>query len=227
MRLLAILFWLCWICIPLLAQTAEQDLQKVLEPLLNSKQLYFENRYFYYEEGEKTPSDTLEGVFHRNGAQQFVRMGQLEVFEAGTLVITADHEDRVVTAQNVTPNGPLNELLDAEKLKSLLESREAKVQYVSGEGALRAVAVIDPEKPDDKVVIQFDPLTWTIKKASVTTDDPFAGPLEEKVKKVTIVVQYLNYSTAPKIFPYKVEQYVKKEGKRYIAAGTCRGYRVI
>lgn len=227
MRLSFILSWLCFLCANLPAQTAEQDLKKVLEPLINAKQLYFENQYLYYEEGGKTPSDTLDGVFHRNGAQQFVRMGQLEVLESETLIITADHEDRVVSAQYLASGSSLNELIDAEKLKGLVEAREAKIQYVSGKGAWKAISVIDPEQPDDRLIIQYDPSNWIIKEASVMTDDPFADPYSDKTGKVSIVVRYLNYSIAPKNFPYKAGQYVKKEGKRYVATGKCKGYRVI
>lgn len=227
MRLIFIVMCAALVCISMSAQTAEQDLQKVLEPLINEKQLYFENQYLYYEQGEKSPSDTLDGVFHRNGTQQFVRMGQLEVLEVGTLVVTADHEDRVVSAQNAASDGSVNELVDAEKLNGLLESREAKIQYGSGRGSWKAIILIDPERPDDKIIIQYDPANWVIKEASVTTDDPFADPYSEKTGKVTIVVRYLNYSTAPKVFPYKVGQYVRKEGKGYVATGKCKGYRVI
>ncbi len=208
------------------AQTAEQDLQKVLNPLANAKQLYFENQYSFYDEGSKVPSDTLSGVFHRNGTQQYVRMGQLEVLEIGNFSVSADHEGRIVSTQNET-SGSLNELIDVEKLQGLLETREAKVEYVPGWGSLKAVSLIDPEKPDDKVIIQYDGVSWIIKEASITTDDPFANPYIEKVGKVTIVVRYLNYTTDPKSFPYKMEQYVRKEGKSYIAVGRCKGYRII
>ena len=226
MRLLFVLSCLC-ISTSLSAQTAEQDLQKVLAPLINAKQLYFENEYFYYEEGEKSPSDKLAGVFHRNGNQQFVRMGQLEVLEMDSLTITADHTDRVVSAQTAASGGVLPELVDVEKIKNLLESHEARVQYTSGKGIWKAIILIDTEKPDDTVVIQYDPKDWVIKEATVTAPDPFANPLEEKIKQVTVVVHYLNYSTTPKKFPYQVEQYVKKVGKRYVATGKCKGYRVI
>jgi hypothetical protein len=209
------------------AQTAEQDLQKVLEPLLNARDLYFENQYLYYDEGHKTPSDTLDGVFQRNGAQEYARMGQLEVLDTGALTVTADHEDKVVSAQNSAAGRSLNELVNAEQLKGLLETREAKLQYAPGRGGWKAVSLTDPESPDDKMIIYFDPVNWTIKEASVTTDDPFADPYNGKVGKVTITVRYLNYTTAPKTFPYKVEQYVRKVGKQYVATGKCKGYRVI
>lgn len=227
MRLFFFLAGICSLYTSLSAQSAEQDLQKVLEPLANGKYLYFENQYLYYEQGSISASDTLESVFHRNGTQQFARMGQLEMLVLDDLTITADHEDRVVSAQRAAPNGSLNELVDAKKLKGLLDSREATVEYASGRGSLKGVALIDPEKPGDKMIILYDPAIWAIKEASMTTDDPFADPSTENIGKVTIVIKYLNYSTAPKVFPYKMQQYVRKEGKRYIAAGKCKGYRTI
>lgn len=223
------IFWagICALSTTLSAQSAEQDLHKVLEPLANGKYLYFENQYLYYDEGDKPPSDTLDGRFHRNGTQQFARMGQLEMLVVGDLMITADHEDRVVSAQSAAPSGSVNEWVDAKKWKELLDSREATVQYAAGRGTLKVIVLTDPEKPGDKVTILYDPTTWAIKESSMSTDDPFADPYTENIGKVTVVVKYLNYSTAPKAFPYKMEQYVRKEGKRYVAAGKCKGYRVI
>lgn len=214
-------------CVPSWSQTAEQELYKVLDQLINTRQLYFENQYLYYEKGSKMPSDTLDGVFQRNGSSQFIQMGQLEVLEMGPLVVSADHEDRVVAAQSAEGQGNLNELVDAEKLKGLLDTREAKVQYVVGKGDPKAIAIIDPERPDDSLIIVYDPTGWVIKEATITTDDPFADPYIENVEKVTIVVRYLNFTTAPRAFPYKIEQYVRKEGSRFVGSGKCKGYRVI
>lgn len=215
------------VCLSLHSQTAEQDLHNVLDKLINSHQLYFENQYLYYEKNSKTPSDTLDGVFHRNGSEQFIRMGQVEMLEADALIVTADHEDRVVSAQGAENEGNISELIDAQNLKGLLDSREAKVQYVPGKGNMKAVSITDPERPDDTLIILYDPAGWTIREAKLTTDDPFADPYSEEIQKVTIIVRYLNFTTSPKAFPYKTGQYVRKEGTRFIGSGKCKGYRVI
>jgi hypothetical protein len=221
--------WLClWhACTLLPAQTPELDLQKVLNPLINAKYLYFENQYLYFEAGNPVPVETEEGVFHRNGAQQFVRMGQTEVLKSGSLTVSVDHEDRMVSAQVETIPGSLNELIDADKIKGLIQSRTAKTMYVPGQGSWKAISIIDPDKPEDQLIVQYDPSGWIIKEVAITTKDPDANPWDAKIKNVTIVVRYLNYSTFPKFFPYKVESYVRKEKERYVATGKCKGYDVL
>lgn len=227
MKALIISIQLCFMTIWLGAQTSELDLQKVLDPLANAPFLYFENEYLYFEEGQNSPSETLDGTFHRNGSQEYIRMGTTEILKSGKITIATDHEDRVVSAQVEGKQGAIGEMFDAEKLSELLTTRQAEVRFISDNGAIRTVQLIDPEKPADKVLIQYDPNTWAIREASVTTDDPDANPWENQAKKVTVVVRYLHYSTAAKAFPYKVENYVRKSGDQYVAHGKCKGYRVL
>ncbi len=142
-------------------------------------------------------------------------------------MVATDHEDRVVSARLELKEGAISELFDAEKLGALLTTRQAEVRFVSEKNGVRTVEVIDPAKPDEKMLIQYDPVTWAIKEASVTTDDPDANPWENQAKKVMVVVRYLHYSTAAKAFSYKVENYVRKSGDQYLAHGKCKGYRVL
>lgn len=223
MRLLIISFG--FICHTLAAQTAESDLQKVLDPLVNAAQLYFENEYLYFEGDETIPAEMLTGLFHRNGTQEYARMDKIEILKSADLFVAVDHEDRVVTAQPDAPVQSLNELVDPEKIKALLDTRESKVQYVGAKGTWKGIQIIDPEKPDEKLILYYEPATWTIREASITTPDPFANAWEKTPKKIVIVVRYLDFTTEPKPFPYKVEHYVRKSGNRYVATGKCRGYQ--
>jgi hypothetical protein len=227
MKILMIILQLCFLTVLMPAQTSELDLQKVLAPLANAPFLYFENEYLYFEADQKVPSEMLVGVFHRNGSQEFIRMGTTEVLKSGKLVVATDHEDRVVAARMDTKEPAGSDFFDVEKLAELLTTRLAEVKFISQNGNVRTVEVIDPERPEDKMLIQYDINTWVIKEASITTDDPNANPWENRAKKVTVVVRYLNYSAVAKAFPYKVEQYIRKSGEQYVAHGKCKGYRVL
>jgi len=226
MRLIFLLIFYEFVGGILYAQTATEDAQRVLAPLLNAPHLYYENRYFYYEEGKKTPVDTLEGIVQRAGGHKYMRMGTIEILALENIVVTADHEDRIVSAQPIKAEQNLDEIVDVKKLQGLLKRRELTVQYVADRGNWKAVSMVDPERKNDKMIIYYDPSTWIIQEARITTNDPYASPVE-KSGKVTIVVQYLKYSTAQKTFSYKLENYVRKNGKGYTATGKCRGYRVI
>lgn len=226
MRLIFLLLWHSIVGCIVHAQTATEDAQRVLGPLVSASHLYYENRYLYFEEGIKIPTDTLNGIFQRDGDRKYMRMGNLEVLALDDMVVTADHEDKVVSAQPVKPVQSLDNLIDAKKLQGLITKREITAQYATGRGGWKAVSLIDPERRDDKMIIYYDPSTWIIQEARITMNDPYASDLG-KPGKVTIQVEYLKYSTAQKAFSHKLENYVRKSGKNYVATGKCRGYRII
>lgn len=210
----------------LYAQSPSEDAQRILAPLVNASHLYYENRYLYYEEGKNIPIDTLDGVVQRDGERRYMKMGTLEVLALENVVVTADHEDKIVSAQPVKPEQPVNEIVDVTKLQGLLKRKAITARYTAGRGNWKAISMTDPERPNDRMVIYYDPSIWVIQEARITTNDPYAGPMK-KPGRVTIIVQYLKYSTAEKPFNYKLENYVRKNGKRFTATGKCRGYRVI
>lgn len=209
------------------AQTPELDLQKVLRPLTDAKYLYFENQYLYFEGDATEPSETLNGLFHRNGEQAFVKMGMTEVLKMKDIIVAADHEGRMVSAQNEAESSAINTLVDGEKVRELIESRSAKTAYTFGKGTWNAISVTDLENPDEKMIIQYNPSNWFIQEVTITTKDPEVPPWDSRINKVTVVIRYLNYTIFPKSFPYLPDDYVRKKGKRYVSVGKCKGYTVI
>lgn len=211
----------------LAAQTAEQDLQKVLDPLIKAKHIYYENMYYYYEEGEKTPSDTLIGIFHRDGVQEYVKMGDVEILETGKLTVMADHEDHVVSVRQSPQSVSLDNLIDAQKVKSLVETKQMRVQYASGKGTNTTLLVTDPDRPKEKMTIGYDPQTWVIREITFFVKDPFAAPYETNVGYITIVVKYQHFTTVSRQFDHSLGQYVQKKGNHYMTTGKCKGYSIL
>ncbi len=209
------------------AQTAEQDLSKVLEPLLKGKHIYYENIYYYYEEGEKTPSDTLVGIFHRNGVQEYIKMGNVEILETGKLTVMADHEDRLVSVRQSAQSVSLNKMFDAKQLQSLVETKQMHVKYATGKEKNTALLVTDPDKPKEKMTIVYDPKTWAVEELTIVSRDIFTEPFETDVRYVTIVVKYKHFTTMLRPFGHSIGQYVQKKGDRYITTGKCKGYSVL
>jgi hypothetical protein len=222
-------FLICFCCVSnhLFSQTADLDLVKILQPLQSSQYLYFENKYLYFEGNSSSPEESLDGVFHRNGTQEFIRMGEIEVLKTDGFYVAADHEEKVVSATKEPLANSLNGLLEPNKLQELIETREAQAHYVPGNGSTMAISVTDPYKPNEKLVIYYEPFNWLIKEAHLTTEDPFENPWEQGAKKITIVVTYSNISTAAKPFPHKLNTYVRKAGGVFTASGKCKGYRVM
>ena len=227
MRVSFISLGLCCLCAVLQAQTAPLDLQKILDPFTTAKYLYFENQYLYFEEGNPTPIQTEEGVFIRNGEKEYARMGALEVLKTERLMVAADHEDRLVSAQIKTTPVSMNDLIDTERIKELLQSRLGKIQYVFGKTPWSAISLTDPERPQETIVVHYDPAGWIIKEISITAKDPDTNPWDKMVKYATVVIRYSHYSTFPRPFPYKTDDYIKKKGKQFKATGKCKGYHVM
>jgi hypothetical protein len=215
--------------LPLLkAQTPEQDLSTLLEPLLHAKHIYYENTYYYYEEGASIPSDTFSAIFHRSGAREYVQLGNMEILETGNLTVVADHEERVVGIQKPVKSETINKLFDPRQLEVLVETRRVHLQYGAANDGNAVLLITDPDRPKEKMTIRYDPMARLIREVVLVVQDPYADPFgDEPPGQATIVARFARYTTAPQPFRHNLSEYIQKKGDRYIAVGKCKGYSVL
>ena len=165
-------------------------------------------------------------MFHRNGTQEYVSMDQFEGLISRDYIVAVDHEDRIVSAQRNAPLQSLNKLFDPEKIRELIQTQNASVQYVSSNGSWKGIEIIDPENTEEKLTLYFEPFSFILKEVRIATVDPFANTWEV-TEGIMIVVRYLNYSTLAKPFPYKMENYIRKSGNHFVPSGKCKGYQLL
>ncbi|MCC7150200.1 MAG: hypothetical protein IT216_13340 [Saprospiraceae bacterium] len=209
------------------AQSPALDLQKVLEPLKHEPYLYFENSYLYYENGKINPQETMDGVFHKYGNSEYIRMGVVEVLKIDNLVVNMDHENKLLSVSNMESSNDLQNMVDVHQLSDLLRTKQAKLEYIQNKNTWKGIQISNVSRPHDKVVIYYDAVSWQIKEVHITTPDTDAFYETGKTTLITVVIRYNNFSVAPKKFSYKTESFVRKEGGRYLPAGKCKGYRLI
>lgn len=226
MRLFLICFLICHSA-KSIAQTPEKVLQQLLEPFLQSHQLYYENVMFYFEEGSKLPADSLRGIFHRNNGMEYMQLGDIEVLETGALTITVDHEEQIVAVRKITQTSSIDEIFDVGQLKSLVETRKMSVQFGQNKSNASMLILRDLTKPDEQMSIRYDPQTWVMREVIIKTTDPFVDPFASQVGNVTIVIRFESFTNVSKPFKYKTEQYVQKKGNAFVGSGKCKGYTVL
>ncbi|MDX2280214.1 MAG: hypothetical protein NW218_11545 [Saprospiraceae bacterium] len=214
-------------CCVMEAQNPEIDLQQVLKVLTESKNLYFENRCYYYEQGYVFPSDSLNGVYHKSNGFNYAQMGAVEVIGFKNLVVSVDHEEKLMMVNKLVESAPQQNLFNPELLRTLIRPQAMKTKFISFEKSSRTIQIDDLENPEHMIQVQYEPITWNLKKVRLTGFDSQNSEGEGPAPKVTIEVEYLHLSTVPKTFPYKLEQFVVKSGKSFKPAGKYKGYRIV
>jgi hypothetical protein len=219
------LFVVLWACPTLFlsGQTPEEDLNKVLQPLEDAPHLFYEATCYFFESGEKKPSDTLQIRLHRNGGREYRRIGRTEVLETPGLVVMADHDDRSVAVRSAEQEFTLPAALDIAALKKLTEGRQVRVKRT----APNTLTITSPDRPNENMTIRYDARSWALREVAITAYDPFAAPYEAPAGLVRVVVEFARFTTAPEPFRHGVSEYVKKSGDRYAATGKCKGYSVL
>lgn len=206
-------------------QDAKQDMEKVINLLLGSEHLYYQGRILSFEKGQRIPSDSLETVFQRKGRDIYAVIGQVDILIMDGLNMTVDHESRTVMVQKTAVDAP--PIMKAGMgMTDLFDLSQASVRYLRSTGPFKLAKIVDPRRPNDEVVVRYDPADWSLKEVSITTTDPFTDPAAEKPEPVTVVIRYTKYSAKAVKFPHKMGQYVVKKGGKYVPAGKCKGYSI-
>ncbi len=189
-----LLFGVCLVLVSVQAQSAQDQLKKVIDAQKGLQSYHLKMNYSFYGDGQSTPLQTMHGASQLLGNRRYFKFGDIEQFINEKLVITVNHEDKYVVLDKDDRYDQYRVSMDVKSVLSDLETQGKSLTLETISAQTGLIKVFNKETKAQDYALLFDKMTNRVLTVTTYYDEEETQELygdDYKSSRLEMSIEYL------------------------------------